>query len=55
MAQIMIKCPATQQSISTGMAMDPGTFAVVTLSRNSVQCPRCGQTHTWDKKDAYLE
>jgi hypothetical protein len=54
-ARVMIRCPQTQEPIPTGMSMDEQSFESATLSQNSVQCPQCGQMHTWDKEDAWLE
>lgn len=52
---VMIKCPKTEESVNTGMAMDEGSFASATISRNSFSpCPSCGGSHTWDKADAFL-
>jgi len=55
MPQVMINCPKTGNPISTQMNMDQRSFDTATLSQNSVDCPECRQTHTWDKKDAFLE
>lgn len=52
--RVMIACPQTGESISTGMAMDEESFESAALSQKSVQCPECGQIHTWDKEDAFL-
>lgn len=55
MAIIMIKCPKTGKDISTGMAMDKASFQSSSLSQNITSCPHCGNQHTWDKKDAWLQ
>jgi hypothetical protein len=55
MARIMIRCPKTQRPIPTGIAADPAAYETLTLEGNSVKCPACGETHVWDKKDAFLE
>ena len=51
----MIKCPRTGRAIATGIGMSRDTFKTSTLTHNSVRCPACGQTHTWDKKDAWVQ
>jgi hypothetical protein len=51
----MIRCPKTQRPIPTGIAADPAAYETLTLEGNSVKCPACGETHVWDKKDAFLE
>jgi uncharacterized protein (UPF0212 family) len=55
MQAIMIKCPRTQQPFKIGQTVDKQTFESVNISVTSVRCPNCGQVHTLDKKDAYLE
>jgi hypothetical protein len=54
MGQIAIRCPNKGEMITTGMTMDRGSFESSTISDNSVQCPACGETHTWSKEDATL-
>jgi endogenous inhibitor of DNA gyrase (YacG/DUF329 family) len=55
--KIMIRCPKTSKAVFTGMAMDEKSFADPTnkFVNNSIQCPHCGQMHTWSKEDAFLE
>jgi len=56
MGQVMIKCPTTGKSLSTGMAMDEQSFESAQLINNVVgACPHCGQNHTWSKPDAWVE
>ena len=54
MGLVMIQCPNTGKAIPTGFDMDKTSFQSSTLNRNSVGCPACGKTHTWDKKDAWV-
>ena len=55
MASVVIKCPNTDKEVNTGLSMDRMSFESATLSNNSVKCPHCGQTHTWNKSDAFLK
>lgn len=55
MARLMIKCPNTGLSISTGIDMDQVSFDGSTLIDNAVGCSACRETHIWQKKDAFLE
>jgi predicted RNA-binding Zn-ribbon protein involved in translation (DUF1610 family) len=55
MGNIVITCPKTGKTISTGMSMDKASFESATLTDNSVQCPECGQMHVWNKKDAQVK
>jgi len=52
---IVIRCPTTGGFVTTGIAMDAGSFASCSLSNNTVgPCPHCGGSHTWSKADAFL-
>jgi hypothetical protein len=55
MGDIKIKCPNTGEAISTGVAMDKTSFESGQISDNTVGCPACGETHTWNKDDAWIE
>ena len=55
MPVILIKCPVTQEPLSTNMSMESESFELADLSGKSTSCPHCGGIHTWDKKDAWLE
>lgn len=57
MPNLMIKCPGTGKLVGTGIAIDKASFDNPTnqMSGNSIRCPACGQTHTWDKKDVAPE
>jgi len=55
MNRILIKCPTTGRMIYRGFAMDPKIFEASPVEENPVECPACGKTHTWTKRDAYLE
>ena len=55
MARVMIACPDTGKPIYTGMSCDEVTFEASQLTDKSVLCPECGQVHTWNKQDAYVE
>lgn len=55
MPRLMIRCPKTGAPVSTGMNFDEQSLQAANLWRNTIVCPRCGEAHTWDKKDAFLE
>jgi hypothetical protein len=56
MARVMINCPDTGEPVPTGFDMNQQSFETSQMSGNSFgPCPACGQMHTWDKEDAYLE
>ncbi|PZO73106.1 MAG: hypothetical protein DI629_20325 [Mesorhizobium amorphae] len=54
MADIVIKCPATGETVATGMVMEPEEFAQAEIGMNTFQCPACDEVHTWNKRDAFL-
>ena len=54
MAKVMIKCPVTGKPVFTGMDF-PKNMDMSGVRNNSVGCPHCGRSHTWDGKDAYFE
>lgn len=52
---VMITCPTTGEVVPTGIAMDPESFKSSDLRSNSVGCGACGQSHTWEKGEAFLD
>jgi hypothetical protein len=56
MPRVMIKCPNTGKDVPVGMGFDRQSFESSTLVANAFwPCTACGDTHIWDKKDAFLE
>ena len=51
---ILIRCPATQRLIPTGIVTDQRTYESGTFLNNSTQCPHCGELHTWSKENTLL-
>jgi predicted RNA-binding Zn-ribbon protein involved in translation (DUF1610 family) len=54
MAFLTITCPRTGGRVSTGVELDRETFERLPESEAHLQCPHCGQIHTWRKTDAVL-
>jgi hypothetical protein len=56
MPLIMINCPSTGRSVSTGMAADAVSWAGLTDAwvGTSFRCPVCNKPHAWTKRDAHL-
>jgi hypothetical protein len=54
---IMIWCEATspRKAVPTGFEMTVTGFERGEFSDNRVSCPHCGQFHTWNQADAFLE
>jgi hypothetical protein len=54
MADVMIKCPVTDQEICTGIEADQRSFKNSLFQDRTVVCVSCGQIHKWSKRDAFL-
>ena len=55
MPMIMVKCPKTGKDIATGIAMDKKAFESSEMSNNNIACPHCGETHVWNKAQAWVQ
>jgi hypothetical protein len=55
MSILLIKCPHTGRPISTGLELDPDTFAALPDVLSYMMCPECGLTHAWWTREAWLE
>lgn len=51
---VVIRCPETDEEVPIGILMDLHTFDLLPERSVRLQCPACGQRHTWSKKNAYL-
>ena len=49
MSAVLTSCPATGQSIATGIDTDPATWRKVTDFVGRVFCPHCRTEHEWAK------
>jgi uncharacterized C2H2 Zn-finger protein len=56
MGQVMIKCPRVGGAVQVGMEMPQGIYDAITFRVMELpKCPRCGDSHTWTKADAWVE
>jgi len=55
MADLYINCPVKDQPVRTGVGMDEPDFGGVDIIGREVGCPACGQTHVWNKADAFFQ
>jgi len=55
MGTVMIQCPATGRTISTGIAADGNTFACSPVFFADTYCPMCEADHRWFARDAWVE
>ena len=53
--RVMIECPETGDAVSTGISMDETLFHKSAMMRKSFVCSECGQTHFWNRAEAFLE
>jgi hypothetical protein len=51
---VMITCPQTGRSVSTGIEIDPATFATLPHIPAQMRCSACGGDHVWSKEQAWL-
>jgi len=54
MGMVMIRCPETQQAISTGIQIDRATFHSTPVFFSCTFCSLCRATHEWFAKDAWV-
>ena len=52
MGALSIRCPNTAQEVSTGIEIDPASFARLPDKLAASECPVCGLKHVWLKCDA---
>lgn len=56
MAMVVIRCPATNLPVSTGLFMDRIAFESADFSEEErrLKCLLCGDLHLWTREEAYL-
>jgi hypothetical protein len=54
MGALMIRCPNTGQSISTGIETDEYSLKQIADVPAHTLCPFCGLDHIWWKREAWL-
>ncbi len=55
MPELLYRCPHTQEEISLGISMDADSFEKATFDYRTIKCSHCGEQHTWEKRDVYLQ
>jgi len=56
MGVLKVRCPETGREVSTGIEIDPQSFAALPDKLPASNCPLCGLDHAWLKCDArFLE
>ena len=55
MGTVMIRCPATGGTISTGIAADRVKFACSPVFFADAYCPACDAMHRWFAREAWVE
>jgi hypothetical protein len=51
---VAIVCPETGWEVPTGIVTDIASFASLPQHEAQFQCPACGHSHRWSRKDAFL-
>jgi hypothetical protein len=54
MGILMIRCPNTERTISTGRDVAPATFRSTPVFFSRTYCPLCHVMHEWFAKDAWI-
>jgi hypothetical protein len=54
MGVLMLRCPMTDRSFSTGIVSDKDRFSRMLDTSRVVRCPQCGEDHRWRPEDAWL-
>lgn len=52
MSVLKVRCPETGREVSTGIEIDPESFASLPDKLPVSNCPVCGLDHVWLKCDA---
>ena len=52
MGVVLIRCPRTGASVSTGLEMDRRTWSALPIVASRMHCPACGAEHVWSKLHA---
>ena len=55
MGLVMIKCPNTGGTVSTGIETEPVVFRKLPRISSRMLCPACGEEHAWLVSSAWLE
>ncbi len=53
--QLLITCPSTGEPVSTGVGMERSDFDAVDIEGREFGCPACGETHIWQKSEAFFD
>ena len=54
MGVVMIRCPATERVISTGMSIDSAAFHSMPVFFGTTLCPLCRISHEWFAASAWV-
>lgn len=55
MTRLMITCPITQKPAFAGIDVPAQVWETMQMANNTIRCEHCGQSHVWDKDDAYFD
>jgi hypothetical protein len=55
MSSVMIRCPITGSTVSTGIETEAVVFRKLPRIPSRMLCPACGEEHVWSVASAWLE
>ena len=55
MGVLVIRCPNTRRTVSTGIEISPEDLAILPNTLSNLKCPECGLDHAWWTSEAWLE
>jgi hypothetical protein len=54
MGMVMIRCPSSGRTVSTGIELEKQTFIQLPDVSSGMSCSACGGHHIWRKAEAWL-
>lgn len=54
MPALLVICPITGKSVSTGIEVEPDVLKSLPRIQSPLHCPACGEKHFWTLDDARL-
>jgi len=55
MGTVMIRCPRSNQAVSTGIETEQSVFNRLPEVAARLHCPLCGGEHFWTARNAWLQ
>jgi uncharacterized protein (UPF0212 family) len=55
MSRVMIDCPKAGGPVYTHLNFEEFDWDAIPVGARQIECPQCGEMHSWRRADAYLE